>query len=48
MKDGKINPMFGRQPGYLKQKYGIDINELIDMYPFKMEYLDELNEQKKI
>jgi hypothetical protein len=31
--DGKLNPIFGKQPGVLKNKYNIDINKLIKEYP---------------
>ena len=33
--DGKLNPIFTKQPGLLKKKYGIDIKELIKRYPIE-------------
>ena len=33
--DGKLNPIFGKQPGLLKKKYNIDIKELIQKYPYE-------------
>ena len=31
--DNKLNPIFGKQPGVLKNKYNIDLKELMTMYP---------------
>ena len=31
--DGKLNPIFGKQPGVLKKKYNIDLKELMKKYP---------------
>ena len=33
--DGKLNSIFGKQPGLLKKKYNIDIKELIQKYPYE-------------
>ena len=33
--DGKLNPIFGKQPGLLKKKYNIDIKELIQKYTYE-------------
>jgi hypothetical protein len=46
--DGKLNPIFGKQPGLLKKKYNIDIKELIAKYPLILEDKNELNGGKKI
>ncbi|MBQ1496025.1 MAG: hypothetical protein IIZ40_01560, partial [Bacilli bacterium] len=35
--DGKINSIFGYQPGAIKKKYNIDLNELIKQYPLPIE-----------
>ena len=35
--DEKLNPIFGKQPGLLKKKYGVDIKELIVKYPLDLE-----------
>ena len=32
---GKLNPIFGKQPGLLKKKYNIDIKELIQKYTYE-------------
>ena len=32
--NGKLNSIFGYHPGVLKKKYNIDLNILMDMYPF--------------
>ena len=42
--DGKLNPIFGKQPGVLKNKYNIDINKLIKEYPMP----DKMKEGIKI
>lgn len=39
--DGKLNSIFGYQPGVLKKKYNIDLNILMDMYPFNEQELYE-------
>ena len=41
--DEKINPIFGKQPGHLKKKYNIDIKELIDKYPLKLDEIKNKN-----
>ena len=41
--DGKLNPIFGKQPGLLKKKYNIDIKELIQKYPYKENEVNEIN-----
>ena len=33
--DGKLNPIFGKQPGLLMKKYNIDIKELIKKYEYE-------------
>ena len=33
--DGKLNPIFGKQPGLLMKKYNIDIKELIQKYEYE-------------
>ena len=35
--EGKLNIMFGKQSGFLKKKYGIDIKKLIAKYPLNLE-----------
>jgi len=45
--NGKLNPVFSYQPGVLKKKYGIDLNELINKYPLDIEKFKK-NEGKKI
>lgn len=35
--DGKLNPVFGMNPGFLKKKYNIDLKELIKKYPYEEE-----------
>ena len=35
--DGKLNSIFGKQPGLLKKKYNIDMKELIIKYPLPTE-----------
>ena len=32
--DGKLNPIFGKQPGVLKKKYGIDLKAIMQQFPF--------------
>ena len=39
--NGKLNSIFGYQPGVLKKKYNIDLNILMDMYPFNEQELYE-------
>ena len=34
--DGKLNPIFGKAPGRLKSKYGIDLKELMKEYPYEV------------
>lgn len=29
----KLNPIFGKQPGFLKQRYNLDMKQLIEKYP---------------
>ena len=41
--DGKLNSIFGKQPGLLKKKYGIDIKELIEKY----QIVEELGGKKR-
>ena len=38
---GKLNSIFGYQPVVLKKKYNIDLNTLMDMYPFNEQELYE-------
>ena len=33
--DEKLNPIFGKQPGVLRKKYGIDIKEYMIKYPIE-------------
>ena len=35
--DNKLNSMFSKQPGVLKKKYNIDLDELIKKYPLSIE-----------
>ena len=39
--NSKLNSIFGYQPGVLKKKYNIDLNILMDMYPFNEQELYE-------
>ena len=39
--NGKLNSIFGYQPGVIKKKYNIDLNILMDMYPFNEQELYE-------
>ena len=39
--NGKLNSIFGYQPGVLKKKYNIDLNILMDRYPFNEQELYE-------
>ena len=39
--DEKLNSLFSYQPGALKKKFGIDLNELIAKYPFDENILIE-------
>ena len=39
--NGKLNSIFGYQPGVIKKKYNIDLNTLMDMYPFNEQELYE-------
>ena len=32
--DGKLNPIFGKQSGVLKKKYGIDLKAIMQQFPF--------------
>ena len=32
--DGKLNPIFGKQPVVLKKKYGIDLKAIMQQFPF--------------
>ena len=44
----KLNPIFGLQPGTIKKKYGIDINELIIKYPLNIEEIKNMDGGKKL
>ena len=46
--DGKLNSLFSYQPGVLKKKYNIDINELIMKYPFDTEQFNIDKGEKKL
>jgi len=46
--NGKLNPIFGLQPGAIKKKYGIDINELIIKYPLNIEEIKNMDGGKKL
>ena len=39
--NGKLNSIFGYQPGVIKKKYNIDLITLMDMYPFNEQELYE-------
>ena len=39
--NSKLNSIFGYQPGVIKKKYNIDLNILMDMYPFNEQELYE-------
>ena len=39
--DGKLNSVFGKQPGVLKKKYNIDIYYLIDKYPLRIDKIND-------
>ena len=41
--DGKLNLIFGKQPGLLKKKYNIDIKELIQKYTYEEDDVNEMN-----
>ena len=41
--DGKLNPIFGKQPGLLKKKYNIDIKVLIQKYIYEVNDVNEMN-----
>ena len=41
--DGKLNPIFGNQPGLLKKKYNIDIKVLIQKYTYEENDVNEMN-----
>ena len=41
--DGKLNPIFGKQPGLLKKKYNIDIKVLIQKYTYEENDVNEMN-----
>ena len=41
--DGKLNPIFGKQPGLLKKKYNIDIKVLIQKYKYEENDVNEMN-----
>ena len=46
--DEKLNPIFGIQPGIIKKKYGIDINELIAEYPLNIDEIKNMDGGKKL
>jgi len=43
VQNGKLNPIFNFQPGALLKKYGIDIKQLIVMYPIEEKERKEKN-----
>ncbi len=45
--DEKLNSIFGKQPGVLKKKYNIDINDLIRKYPLNLEENLIMNGEKR-
>lgn len=46
--ENKLNPLFNKPPIFLKNRYNIDMNELIKKYPFKEEqFLSKKNDFKK-
>ena len=44
--NGKLNSVFGKQPGLLKKKYGIDIKEQMKKYDFSKFDFNEKNRSK--
>ena len=44
----KLNPIFGKQPGVLKKKYGIDIKELSVKYSLESDDFGNINGGKKL
>ncbi len=46
--DEKLNSIFGKQPGVLKKKYGVDIKELIAKYPLEIAEVKDMGGGKKI
>ena len=44
----KLNSIFGKQPGVLKKKYGIDIKELSVKYPLDLEEFKDKDGGKKL
>ena len=44
--NGKLNSIFGKQPGFLKKKYGIDVKEQIKRYDFSKFDFNEKNRSK--
>ena len=45
--DGKLNSIFGKQPGVLRKKYDIDINYLISKYPLEIDEIKGMKEGKR-
>lgn len=41
--NNKLNPLFGKQPGYLLKRYKVNIKELMEKYPY-----NELNKEGRI
>ena len=44
--NGKLNSVFGKQPGFLKKKYGIDVKEQMKKYDFSKFDFNEKNRSK--
>ena len=44
--NGKLNSIFGKQPGFLKKKYGIDVKEQIKEYDLSKFDFNEKNRSK--
>ena len=44
--NGKLNSIFGKQPGFLKKRYGIDIKEQMKKYDFSKFDFNEKNRSK--
>lgn len=46
VENNKLNRIFGKQPGFLKKKYNIDLKNLMMIYPFDEQVLSERKTRK--